>query len=288
MNESTEYLRRIVAFALAEDIGAGDVTTRATVPKRQQGEAVLVARQDGVLSGAEVVDAVFDELDGDVSCSWDAADGDRLTARQHVAHFAGPRASLLAGERVALNFLAHMSGIATLTRRFVAAVDGHQAKIVDTRKTTPGLRHLEKYAVRCGGGENHRIGLYDMILVKENHIRSAGGLLKAAKAALQHAARARPRLGVEVEVNSVKDAALAAELAVDRVMLDNMPTEEMLQAVLRIREVSADSGRFVAIEASGNITLDNVHAVAATGVDFISVGALTHSAPAFDFSLLMQ
>jgi nicotinate-nucleotide pyrophosphorylase (carboxylating) len=170
----------------------------------------------------------------------------------------------------------------------VEKIDGHQARILDTRKTLPGLRHLQKYAVRCGGGENHRLGLYDMVLVKENHIQAAGGVLAAAKSALAYAARMRPRLPVEIEVRTVKDAALAAGLTVDRVMLDNMGVADMRAAVARIRDISAESGKFVAVEASGNVTLDNVFAIAETGVDFISVGALTHSAPAFDFSLLVS
>ena len=287
MDQGSEYLRRVVAFALAEDVASGDVTTKATVRKGHIARATLVAKQDGVLSGREVADAVFAELDRSVKIDWEYEDSDRLTSGSKVATLSGPLASILTGERVALNFLGHLSGIATLTRRFVETIDGHQARILDTRKTLPGIRHLQKYAVRCGGGENHRLGLYDMVLVKENHIKAAGGMLPAIKAALISAASARPRLAVEVEVQSVKDAALAAGLTVDRVMLDNMPIEEMRKAVSRIRDISAESGKFVAVEASGNVTLENVHAIAETGVDFISVGVLTHSAPAFDFSLLV-
>jgi nicotinate-nucleotide pyrophosphorylase (carboxylating) len=288
MDDSSAYLHRIVAFALAEDLGSGDVTSKATVPSGLRGRGVIVARQDGILSGAEVVDAVYAELGGHVALTWTCEDGDRLRRGAEVARLEGPLAELLAGERVALNFLAHLSGIATLTRRYVEAVDGHQARILDTRKTTPGLRHLEKYAVRCGGGENHRIGLYDMILVKENHIRAAGDVATATKAALAEAAKKRPRLPVEVEVQTVADAVAVARLGPDRIMLDNMAPAEMTKAVLAVRDVSARAGTFVALEASGNVTLANAHAVAATGVDFISVGALTHSAPAFDFSLLIQ
>jgi nicotinate-nucleotide pyrophosphorylase (carboxylating) len=284
----SEYVRRLVAFALAEDIGSGDVTSNATIKHDRPAEAHLLARQDGILSGCEVFDAVFRELDKEVVLAWKYEDGDRLSAGKVVATVNGKLSVILAAERVALNFLARMSGIATLTRRFVEKVDGHQSKITDTRKTTPGLRHLEKYAVKCGGGENHRIGLYDMILVKDNHIKAAGGLLDATKAALVYAIRSRPRLAVEVEAQTIKDAAMAAGLSVDRVMLDNMSAEDMTVAVDRIRKISADSGKFISIEASGNVSLDNVHAIAETGVDFISVGALTHSAPAFDFSLLVQ
>jgi nicotinate-nucleotide pyrophosphorylase (carboxylating) len=288
MDDSGEYLHRIVAFALAEDVGSGDVTSMATVPAGRRGRATLLARQEGVLAGSEVADAVFAELGAHVEITWHAEDGDRLRKGQKVAEFFGPLSRLLAGERVALNFLARLSGIATLTRRYVEAVDGHQAKILDTRKTTPGLRHLEKYAVRCGGGENHRVGLYDMILVKENHIRAAGDIEKATRAALTASGRHRPRLPVEIEAANYADAVAAARLVPDRVMLDNMSVKEMKKTVLAIRDVSTEMGKFVAIEASGNVTLENVHAVAETGVDFISVGALTHSAPAFDFSLLVQ
>lgn len=288
MDDSGEYLHRIVAFALAEDVGSGDVTSMATVPDDKRGRATLLARQEGILAGSEVADAVFAELGGQVEITWHAEDGDRLRRGQKVAEFFGPLSKLLAGERVALNFLARLSGIATLTRRYVEAVDGHQAKILDTRKTTPGLRHLEKYAVRCGGGENHRVGLYDMILVKENHIRAAGDIEKATRAALAASGRRRPRLPVEIEAANYADAVVAARLVPDRVMLDNMSVKEMKKTVLAIRDVSAEMGKFVALEASGNVTLENVHAVAETGVDFISVGALTHSAPAFDFSLLVQ
>lgn len=287
VDQGTEFLRRLVSFALAEDVGSGDVTAKATVKEGRKARARIVARQDGVLSGREAVDAVFCELEGGVTVTWSAEDGDRLYAGTEIASLAGELSSLLAGERVALNFLGHLSGIATFTRQFVEKIDGHQAKILDTRKTLPGLRHLQKYAVRCGGGDNHRLGLYDMVLVKENHIKAAGGLLEATQAALAFAAGTRPRLAVEVEVQTVEDAALAAELTVDRVMLDNMSVPDMLTAVLRIRDISAESGKFVGVEASGNVTLDNVFAIAETGVDFISVGALTHSAPAFDFSFLI-
>jgi len=288
MDDSSEYLHRIVAFALAEDLGSGDVTSKATIPADKGGRAVLLARQEGILAGSEVVNAVFAELGGQAAIVWNVEDGDRLSRGQDVAQFEGPLATLLAGERVALNFLARMSGIATLTRKYVEAVNGHQAKILDTRKTTPGLRHLEKYAVRCGGGENHRIGLYDMILVKENHIRAAGDIQKATRAALAAAGRHRPRLAVEIEAGCFEDAIAGARLVPDRIMLDNMNASDMKKTVLAIRDISSDLGMFIAIEASGNVTLQNVHAVAETGVDFISVGALTHSAPAFDFSLLVR
>lgn len=288
MDSSTEYLKRIVAFALAEDLGSGDVTSKATLPRGKVGSGRLLARQDGVLSGSEVFDAVMAETHDKIKVEWNASDGDRLKRGQTVASVSGLLAPILAAERVGLNFLAHMSGIATLTRLFVEGTKGHQAKILDTRKTTPGLRHLEKFAVRCGGGENHRIGLYDMILVKENHIKAAGGLLKAIQAALIFASSARPRLAVEVETKTVKEAAMAAELSVDRVMLDNMSIADMRESVSRIRDISDASGKFISIEASGGVSIQNVHAVAETGVDSISVGAITHSAPAFNYSFLVR
>lgn len=287
MDSSTQYIQRIVAFALAEDLGSGDATSKATLPKGKVGKGELWARQDGVLSGTEIFDAVMTEMHDKTKIQWKASDGDRLKRDQMVARVSGLLAPILAAERVALNFLAHMSGIATLTRLFVEGTKGHQAKILDTRKTTPGLRHLEKYAVRCGGGENHRIGLYDMILVKENHIKGAGSLLKATQSALIFAGRTRPRLAVEIEVKTVQEAAMVAKLAADRVMLDNMNVADMRTAVGRIREISDESGTFISIEASGGISIDNVHEVAETGVDSISVGALTHSAPAFDYSFLI-
>jgi nicotinate-nucleotide pyrophosphorylase (carboxylating) len=287
MDSSAAYLQRIVSFALAEDLGSGDATTKATLPMGKDGQGELLSRQDGILSGTEVFDAVMAEMHGKTKVEWNASDGDRLKSGQVVARVSGLLAPILAGERVALNFLAHMSGIATRTRRFVEGTKGHQAKILDTRKTTPGLRHLEKYAVRCGGGENHRIGLYDMILVKENHIKAAGSLLKATQSALVFAGRAKPRLAVEVEVGTVKEAAMVAELSADRVMLDNMSIKDMRAAVSRIREISDENGKFISIEASGGISIENVHEVAETGVDSISVGSLTHSSPAFDFSFLI-
>jgi len=287
MDPTEDYLKRMVAYALAEDLGGGDLTGQATVPAGRQSTARLIARADGILAGSELVDAVFAALDAKIECRWLAEDGARLRAGQTVAEFKGRTRHLLAGERVALNFLGHLSGIATLTRKFVEAVGGHQAKILDTRKTTPGLRHLEKYAVRCGGGENHRFGLYDMLLVKENHIEAAGGIEAAVQAAIKAAAKHSPRPAVEVETQTVAEAEVAAKLMVDRIMLDNMPIAGMREAVLKIRNISASTGKFVAVEASGNVTLENVFQIAETGVDYISIGALTHSAPALDLSLLI-
>ena len=288
MDATADFLHRIVAFALAEDVGDGDVTGQAVVPKDRVGSAHLVAKADGIMSGSELATAVFSEVDPKLTCKWHVEDGGRVASGQTLAEFAGPLRGLLTGERVALNFLSRLSGIATLTRKYVEAVGGHQAKIIDTRKTTPGLRHLEKYAVRCGGGENHRFGLYDMILIKENHIQAGGGIETAVLAARQAASERTPSPAIEVETQTIADAILAARLLVDRVMLDNMPVGDMHEAVLKIREVSADTGKFVAVEASGNVTLDNAFEIAETGVDYISVGALTHSAPALDLSLLIS
>jgi len=288
MDPTTDFLHRIVAFALAEDVGDGDITANATVPEDRVGKAYLITRADGILSGSELVSAVFAEVDSKLECKWNAEDGQRVKANETLAVVSGPLRGLLTGERVALNFLSHLSGIATLTRKYVEAVGGHQAKILDTRKTTPGLRHLEKYAVRCGGGENHRFGLYDMILIKENHIQAAGGIETAVLAARQAASERNPQPALEVETQSVADAVLATKLLVDRVMLDNMKVADMHEAVMKIRAMSTETGKFVAVEASGNVTLDNVFAIAETGVDYISVGALTHSAPALNLSLLIS
>lgn len=287
MDETADFLHRIVAFALAEDVGDGDITSRAVVPEKRPGKAQLVAKAAGILSGSELVTAVFAEVDVGVVCHWQVEDGGRVNEGQKIAEVEGPLRAILTGERVALNFLGRMSGIATLTRKYVEAVGGHQAKILDTRKTTPGLRHLEKYAVRCGGGDNHRFGLYDMILIKENHIQVAGGIESAVTAARKAASRRKPVPPIEVEARTIGEAVQVAALLVDRVMLDNMPIPDMHDAVMKIRDVSRETGKFVAVEASGNVTLDNVFAIAETGVDYISVGAITHSAPALDLSLLI-
>jgi nicotinate-nucleotide pyrophosphorylase (carboxylating) len=276
-------LRDVVARALAEDVGAGDVTSEATVPAEARGRARIVQKQPGVVFGLGVVAETMRQCgveDVDnlvVEGQWrDAVPADVLFA-------SGPAAGLLAAERAALNFLGHLSGVATLTARFVEAVAGTGAAILDTRKTTPGLRELEKAAVLSGGGRNHRMGLYDAILIKENHIALAGGLAKAV-----HAARSKhPELAVEVECRNLDEVAYALGTGADILLLDNMGTETLKGAV-RLRDENAADGKGPSLEASGGVDLQTVRPIAETGVDFISVGALTHSAPTLDFSLLIE
>jgi nicotinate-nucleotide pyrophosphorylase (carboxylating) len=275
-------LQGVVARALAEDVGEGDITSEATVPAEARARARIVQKAPGLVYGLGVVAEAMrqcgvDEI-GDL-----AADGTWTAGAPAVVLLAsGSARSLLAAERTALNFLGHLSGVATLTSRFVDAVAGTGARVLDTRKTTPGLRALEKAAVAAGGGQNHRMGLYDAVLIKENHIALAGGLAKAV-----HAARsADPDREVEVEVRDLEELAYALGAGADRLLLDNMDAEALRSAV-RLRDEHAGAQR-PSLEASGGVDLGNVGEIAATGVDFISIGALTHSAPALDFSLLLE
>lgn len=270
-----EKISAIVQRALAEDIGSGDVTSQWILPPEMRVCGRFLAKAQGVLAGLEVVCQVFQQVDERIVFRACMKDGDTISEGDVVATVEGPAAGILTAERTALNFLQRMSGIATLTRRYVEAVAGTQAIILDTRKTAPGLRLLDKWAVRLGGGQNHRLGLYDMVLIKDNHIAVAGGITQAVERIRQ---RNQQGLAIEVEVKSLVELEEALALGVDRIMLDNMSLEEMRWAV----EVTA--GR-VPLEASGNVTLENVAAIAVTGVDYISVGALTHSVKALDISL---
>lgn len=261
--------------ALAEDIGAGDVTTDSIVPQAASMKGQIIAKQAGIAAGLDVARAVYRILDERVSMEACLAEGTRVENRQVLARVSGPARALLTGERTALNFIGRISGIASLTRQFVDAVAGTRAVILDTRKTAPGLRALDKLAVRRGGGQNHRVGLYDMILIKDNHIDFAGSLEEAVR----RARTAGNGLEIEVEARTLEDVSRALAMDVQRILLDNMSTEMMRQAV----EMTAGRAK---LEASGNVTLDNVRRVAETGVDFISVGALTHSAKVFDVSFL--
>jgi nicotinate-nucleotide pyrophosphorylase (carboxylating) len=265
--------RDLVRRALDEDIGAGDVTTAATVPSAAMGRGTLLAKSACVVAGLPLVREVFRQLDAAVTMEALVADGGECQPGGVIAILTGPAAPLLAGERTALNFLQHLSGIATLTRRFVDAAAGG-ITILDTRKTIPTLRHLAKYAVRCGGGTNHRFGLFDGVLVKDNHIRLAGGMA----AAVARARGAAPGMPIEVEAQSLAevDDALAAQA--DVIMLDNLDDGAVREAVRRVR------GR-ARIEVSGGVTLDRIPRLAATGADTVSIGALTHSAPAADICL---
>jgi nicotinate-nucleotide pyrophosphorylase (carboxylating) len=272
-------VRRVVRTALEEDDAFRDVTTRALVRPAQQGAGVLVAKSDGVVAGIPITEAVFAELSASIRLEAFVMDASRVRKGDRIASVRGPLGPILSAERVALNLLQRLSGIATLTRRMVEAVEGTEARIVDTRKTTPGLRELERYAVRAGGGWNHRFNLADGVLIKDNHLAAArsrglsiADVVAAARSAAPHTLR------IEIEVTGVEEAREALEAGADVILLDNMAPEEIR------RVVEFAKGRAV-LEASGGVTLDNVRAIAETGVDIISVGALTHSAPALDISL---
>jgi nicotinate-nucleotide pyrophosphorylase (carboxylating) len=267
----------LVKAALAEDLGAGDLTTRLTVSRDARATAEIAAKEAAVVAGLPLVRKVCDAAGGGVELRQCLADGTRVTNGDVLATLVGSAHVLLAAERVMLNLLQHLSGIATLTARFVAAVSGCGCRIVDTRKTTPGLRVLEKYAVRVGGGFNHRVRLDDGILIKNNHIAAAGGIAPAVAAARVGAPHG---LKVEVECATLRDVNDALNAGAEIILLDNMSVDEIAQAVRRI------AGRAV-VEASGGIDLDTVRAVAETGVDIISVGALTHSAPAVDLHMTL-
>ena len=263
-----------IKCALAEDIGTGDVTTDTIVPARASLSGRIVAKQDGVVAGLDVAKHVFLELNQRVSFVPNVKDGTSVTRGAVLAELEGPASALLTGERTALNFLGRMSGIATLTRQFVDAVAGTKAVILDTRKTAPGLRTSDKLAVRIGGGQNHRTGLFDMVLIKDNHIDFAGSITNA----VQRVRASETPLEIEVETRTLDNVREALALGVQRILLDNMSPAMMREAV------SLCAGR-AKTEASGNVTLANVLEVATTGVDYISVGALTHSPKVFDVSL---
>jgi nicotinate-nucleotide pyrophosphorylase (carboxylating) len=273
MAVATDTLEQVVAAALAEDVGSGDVTTDAVVEPSAVARATVLLKEPGVACGIRVVETVFRLLDDDLVFEALVEDGEVVERGSAVARVSGPARAVLTGERVALNFLGRLSGIATLTRRYVDAVDGTGVAILDTRKTTPGLRALEKHAVACGGGRNHRFGLADGVLVKDNHLRSAGSIAVAIERL-----RAATDLPVEVECDTLEQVREALTVGADAILLDNMTPDELHAAVALV------AGR-ARLEASGGITLDNVRVVAETGVDEISIGALTHSARSLDVSL---
>ncbi len=272
-------LVRLIDLALEEDVGPGDWTTEWTVDAEARGEAIVVAKESLVVSGIGAAVTVFNRVDEGLEIEPEAEEGASAQPGEMVLRLDGRLRSILTGERVAMNFLGHLSGIATLTREYAEAVAGTETRILDTRKTTPGWRMLEKAAVRAGGGDNHRIGLHDMVLVKDNHLVAAGGVREAVEKVRD---RNRSGLKVEVEVTTLRQLDELLPLGVDRVLLDNMDLETMRTAVERIRALGPNRPKS---EASGNMTLSTVGEVAGTGVDFISVGALTHSAPAADLSL---
>ncbi|MBM4036538.1 MAG: carboxylating nicotinate-nucleotide diphosphorylase [Planctomycetes bacterium] len=279
-----ELVDGLLEAALAEDIGPGDTTSNAVIPAETVATGRFVARERGVLAGGPLLPPLFRKLDKAIEIRLLKDDGEALAKGDIIATISGPARAVLAGERVALNFLQRLSGIATMTRRFVERATPHGAKVLDTRKTTPGWRYLEKYAVRAGGGTNHRMGLYDQVLIKDNHLlvaerrwpgRAVAGAIEAARAAAPGGIR------IEVEADSLDQVRQAIEAGADIILLDNMTDEAMRQAVAMVR------GREPRplLEASGGVTEERVAAIAATGVDWISVGALTHSAPALDIAL---
>ena len=269
-SEIVECLKR----ALAEDLGSGDVTTNSIVPADALLRGRILAKDAGVVAGLDIAQAVFLLLEDQIVFIPSVVEGAQVTSGTVLANIAGSARALLTGERTALNFLGRMSGIATLTRQFVDQVAGTSARILDTRKTAPGLRAIDKLAVRRGGGENHRMGLFDMVLIKDNHIDFAGSIA----AAVERVRAAGTSLEIEVEARTLEHVQEALDWGVERILLDNMTTEVLRKAV-------ALNGGRAKLEASGNVTLENVRQIAETGVDFISVGALTHSASVFDVSL---
>jgi nicotinate-nucleotide pyrophosphorylase (carboxylating) len=274
-----EEIRRVVQCALAEDVGGGDVTTLATIPATASARAVLLAREPIVAAGLPVAETVFGQLSSAIQISRAAQDGDRLKAGQALLRVSGPAQAILSGERVALNFLQRLSGIATLTCQYVDAIKGTRAQILDTRKTTPGLRRLEKYAVACGGGQNHRLGLFDQVLIKDNHLAALRNEPPNPVAAAVRRAREKyPRHTVEVEADTLEQVEQAVAAGADIILLDNMNLVQLRVAVQQAR------GR-AKTEASGGVNLASVRQIAETGVDYISVGALTHSARAVDIAL---
>ncbi len=276
----TIQIEPIITRALEEDWGYGDWTTDLCVHKNAQAQAKIISKQATpiTVAGIEIVDAVFHKVDPQIRCQFLKDNGEEVSKGETIVDISGPAQSLLKGERVALNFLCRMMGIATLTRSFVRAVEGTGAQILDTRKTTPGLRILEKAATIAGGARNHRFGLCDGVIVKENHIRAAGGIKQAVSRLLESLS---PTLKIEVEVTNLQEVQEAVEAGADLIMLDNMSPSEMTMAVRNV-------GGRVKVEASGNVRLDNVRQVAETGVDFISTSSILHSAPWCDLSLLFQ
>ena len=278
----------LIDAALAEDLGTGDVTSRWTVPAGAVGQAEIVAKATGVLAGVDVAAAVFRRFDPRLELEVDLSDGDAVGPGDRVLEVSGSLESILGAERTALNFLGRLSGIATAASRFAGAMEGTDCRVLDTRKTTPGWRELEKRAAASGGAVNHRTGLYDMVLIKENHIRAAGGASEALAAAIGPARDSG--LDVEIEVTTLEELeqALAGNTAgtrPDRILLDNMSIDQLESAVARVRDLAPPRPR---LEASGGVTMETARRIAETGVDYLSAGAITHSAPALDLSLQVR
>lgn len=291
MSSLEEMIFRHVELALMEDTGAGDLTTLACI-KSEKARAEIVAKSEGILAGLVVVEATFLKLDQNMELTARKEDGEMFKPGEIIITISGNNRAILTGERTALNFLGHLSGIATLTSKFVKKVEGTGAGILDTRKTIPGLRYLEKYAVTCGGGSNHRYGLYDMALIKDNHIAACGSITNAVEQMRvfinsddykKKFSISPDEVEIEVEVSTEEQLTEAIECKVKRILLDNRSINQLKEMVKMARRLRGD----VVLEASGNVTLDTVRDVAETGVDLISIGALTHSAPSSDFSLKM-
>ena len=270
-------IKNLIKQALKEDIGKGDVTTNALIPPKQQAKAVIVAKQSGVIAGLDIVRAVFTQLDKNINVRILVKDGDKVSANQKIIEIKGKARAILTAERTALNFMSHLSGIATLTRQFVDKAKPYNAKILDTRKTMPGMRLLEKCAVKCGGGVNHRIGLWDGVLVKDNHIAVLGG--EFSSIIIKKASKNMP---IEIEVKNLNELKEALKAKVDTILLDNM-------SISQIKKSVAIRGKArVLLEVSGGVNLANVRQIAKAGVDRISIGMLTHSAKALDLSLKIK
>lgn len=273
-------LEEIIKLALEEDIRSGDITTAATVDKSAEGKGEIISRQNGVIAGLNIAEKVFHLVDEQLRITMQSKDGDAVQSEETLMEIRGKLSSILSAERVALNFLGRLSGIATLTGKFVEEIKGTACTILDTRKTTPLLRNLEKYAVRVGGAQNHRMGLYDMYLIKENHIAAAGGIEKSLQKAFTHRTKNQQKALVEIEVTDHEELKTALNYPVDRILLDNMSASD-------IREAVRICGGRTKLEASGGINLNNVREYAKTGVDFISMGEMTHSVVSFNLSLLV-
>ncbi len=270
-----EKIKNIIKQAINEDLGGGDITTQAIISPAQKTKAIILVKESGMVAGLEVAREVFKQIDLRIKFVSKVKDGARVKKGQIVALLSGPARGILSGERVALNFLQRLCGIATLTNQFVKRGKGVRVRILDTRKTTPGLRALEKYAVKMGGGENHRMGLYDAILIKDNHIKLAGGVEEAIIAAKL----TLPRKPIEVEANTISEVKQAISAGANRILLDNMNIKTLRESVKLCKKAG------IKTEASGGINLNNVGVIARSGVDYISIGALTHSAKALDISL---
>jgi nicotinate-nucleotide pyrophosphorylase (carboxylating) len=272
------HYNQLIRLALSEDIGSGDITTKAIGLKRKKGRARVIAKADGVVSGLDIFKQVFKQLSPSFSYRAYKKDGSNIARGEKIIEISGPLELLLVGERTSMNFLCHLSGIATTTRKYVNEINGYRAEILDTRKTTPGMRLLEKKAVKDGGGLNHRIGLFDMYLIKENHIAAAGSLEKALELTIQH--RRRTKAKIEIEVRNLVELKKAIKLNPDYILLDNFSIGQLKKGVSIAKRLNPA----IILESSGNVSIENVREIASTGVDRISIGKLTHSAAVLDLS----